>query len=199
MLSFNYNSFLRQIKLINDRYSKLANITGENFDVFRILSIEHSEKTHTAFIAELLNPEGRHGQGCTFLKLFIEITCFKGNAITASSCKVKVEKHIGFKSTSRLEGGRIDIQITDTSNNHSIIIENKIHAGDVDSQLISYFNHAPDADLIYLTLDGKDPDKSSSHHLKKDIHYKCLSDKKDIVDWLQLCRNEVAMQPISIP
>lgn len=196
MHPFNYNSFLKQIKLLNDRYSKLAKITGENFNVFRILNVERSEKTHTAFIAELLNPKGRHGQGHAFLDLFIKATCFKGNPITASSCKVEVEKHIGFKSSDRLQGGRIDIQITDTSTNHLIIIENKIHASDVDSQLISYFNHAPNADLIYLTLDGKDPVVESSHHLEKDVHFKCLSYKKDIVNWLELCRGEVAIQPI---
>lgn len=196
MQSFNYHSFLRQIKLINDRYSKISNITGENFNIFRILKLEHSEKNHTALIAELLNPKGKHGQGHTFLDLFIKLSCFKGKLITASSCKVETEKHIGFKSKDRLDGGRIDILITDATNNHSIIIENKIHASDVDSQLISYYNHSTESDLIYLTLDGTDPDTSSSHHLVKDTHFKCLSYKKDIIKWLELCRNEVAVLPI---
>lgn len=39
---------------------------GDFFNIFSILKMETDEvKTHSAFLAELLNPKGSHGQGCT--------------------------------------------------------------------------------------------------------------------------------------
>ena len=51
-----------------------AELTGENFNVFSILQMESAEvKTHSAIIAELLNPQGSHSQGTLFLKLFLQL------------------------------------------------------------------------------------------------------------------------------
>lgn len=45
------------------------------FNVFEILKLQSNEnRTHSAFIAELLNPHGSHLIGTTFLKLFLEVT-----------------------------------------------------------------------------------------------------------------------------
>ena len=46
---------------------------GENFNVFNVLGLWSEEvRLHSAMLAELLNPEGSHGCGEAFLKLFIE-------------------------------------------------------------------------------------------------------------------------------
>ena len=69
----NYISFLERVTSINKKYENIAEITGENFNVFRILGLSSSEvRTHSAFIAELLNPKGSHNQKQIFLKLFCE-------------------------------------------------------------------------------------------------------------------------------
>ena len=125
---------------INKKYDAIAKITGDNFNIFRILKIQANEvKTHSALIAELLNPKGTHGCDDTFLKLFLDLQRkqhkkhsaflkrFEKFETTKSSASV--EKHIGFKSNDETEGGRIDILVTDHFNN-AIIIENKIYAGD---------------------------------------------------------------------
>ena len=83
---------------------------------------------HSAFLAELLNPNGSHGQKDTFLKLFTNAFCFKEKVIDTTSCRIKVEDHIGLISADRTQGGRMDIVITDKHFNQ-IIIENKIYAG----------------------------------------------------------------------
>jgi len=55
-------------------YGKIAEITGENFNIFRILKVETNEVgTHSAFLSELLSPIGKHGHGDTFMRLFWEL------------------------------------------------------------------------------------------------------------------------------
>jgi len=191
-----FQNLLSQVNAITERYKKVSELTGDNFNVFRILKVESSEvKTHSAFIAELLNPNGSHGQKDTFLKLFIKAFCFKENSIDSESCKIKVEESIGAISHDRTQGGRIDIIIKDVHNHH-IIIENKIYAGDQNHQLTRYFNYSDSADIIYLTLDGKLPSDGSKGDLEDGKHYKCYSYEHDILNWLELCRKEVAIYPI---
>ena len=44
---------------------------GEYFNIFSVLRLETKEvRLHSAFLAELLNPEGSHGLGKQFLELF---------------------------------------------------------------------------------------------------------------------------------
>ena len=193
---YQFQNLLYQVNAITAKYKKVIDLTGENFNIFRILKVESSEvKTHSAFIAELLNPNGSHGQKDTFLKLFVKAFCFKENLIDTQSCKVKVEDNIGGISLDKTQGGRIDITIKDTHNHH-IIIENKIYAGDQTHQLTRYFNYSDNADIIYLTLDGKLPSEDSKGEMEEGKHFKCYSYKNNIIDWLELCRKEAAVYPI---
>ena len=66
-------SILEQVRVLKAKYDERAEVTGENFNVFSILHMESDEvKTHSAIIAELLNPRGSHSQRTLFLKLFLE-------------------------------------------------------------------------------------------------------------------------------
>ncbi len=191
-----FKTLLEQVNTLNNHYKKINQITGENFNIFRILKLESSEvRLHSAFLAELLNPKGNHGQKDTFLKLFIKAVCFKGNTIDSESCKVEIEKHTTSISKDFTEGGRIDIVITD-KNGNQILIENKIYAGDQKNQLFRYYNYSTNADLLYITLDGKEPDKNSYNSLVIDKHFKCYSYESDILEWLEQCRKEVVIYPI---
>ena len=193
---YQFKNLLDQVKAISQRYEKINELTGENFNVFKILKLESSEvRMHSAFLAELLNPNGSHGQKDSFLKLFIKQFCFKENLIDTLSCKLKIEEKIGSINEDRTQGGRIDIIITDR-NNYQIIIENKINAGDQKHQLIRYYNHSNQADLIYLTLDGRSPSDDSKGVLEEDVHYKCYSYKYEILEWLEQCQKEVAIYPL---
>lgn len=193
---YHFNHLLSQVTALNERYKKINELTGESFNVFRILKLEASEvRMHSAFIAEMLNPQGSHGKKDLFLKLFVNTFCFKGNNVDTASSKVEVEKHTGFISIDGTEGGRIDIIITDKDRNQ-IIIENKIYAGDQSNQLVRYYKHSPTADLIYLTLDGKEPTAISSQDLINGEHFQCASYKTDIISWLESCRKETSTMPI---
>jgi hypothetical protein len=191
-----YKNLLDQVNAINTRYKKINELTGENFNVFRILKLESSEvRMHSAFLAELLNPKGTHGQKDVFLKLFVEAFCFKKKLIETENCAVEIEKHTGFLNETQTEGGRIDIFITDRYKNH-IVIENKIYAGDQKNQLVRYHKYSPNSNLIYLTLFGTEPSIESRGILEIDNHYKCCSYTTDIYNWLEKCRKEVTILPI---
>src|SRR5690606_24060533 len=136
-----------------------SRLKGENFNVFSILNMEHKENgTHSAFLGELLNPNGSHSKGNLFLKLFLQIV--GNNTINLENASVILEKHIGIRDDANLLGGRVDIYITDLVN--SICIENKIYAADQNVQLQRYCNHNKEYNTVYyLTLDGSDASKES--------------------------------------
>ena len=191
-----YKGLLEQVSMLNAHYMKINELTGENFNVFRILKLQSSEvRLHSAFLAELLNPKGNHGQKDVFLKIFVNSYQFKGNAFDTSSATVEIERHSGFINEIGDEGGRIDIIITDKLH-RQIIIENKIYAGDQKNQLVRYNNYSKNADLLYLTLDGKLPNDESKGSLEVDVDFKCISYSTHITDWLEQCRKEVAIYPI---
>lgn len=182
---------------------------GENFNVFKILGLSTSEvRLHSAFLAELLNPNGEHGAGDKFLKIFIEEISHKSDGYnnhdfvfdTLSVKEVKVEKDIG--PVEDEHGGRIDICLEDEKGCY-VIIENKIYAGDQSKQMKRYWNYAQEMcnkntnkyRLIYLTLDGHEPSKDSLVDLQSEA-YICLSYNHDIIPWLNRCVELSVRQPL---
>jgi hypothetical protein len=189
---------LTNVALIKNKYDEIAKITGENFNVFKILGLTTNEvRTHSAFLSELLNPKGNHGQGDLFLKLFLtqfELEFETKNAI------VEIEKHTGFINEEYTEGGYIDIIIS--NGKKAIIIENKIYAGDQSNQLVRYSNYTKkiyglnNFHLLYLTLNGKDASHESKGQLVLNSDYHLISYENDILDWLELCKKESVSLPI---
>jgi len=60
-------SLLNHVRSIKDKYIKPP---GENFNIFKVLGLTSNEvRTHSAFIAELLNPDGSHGLRDIFIKI----------------------------------------------------------------------------------------------------------------------------------
>lgn len=192
------SNLLSGMVAITKKYQEIARVTGENFNVFRVLKMDSDEvRMHSAFLGELLNPNGSHGQGDVFLRLFVnqfniaapdelKVTDFK-----FAGAVVKVEEPIGEKTETT--GGRIDLLVSD-KDGRRIIIENKIYAGDQDNQLMRYRNFDRNASLCYLTLNGKEPSIGSITEGREDVVR--LSYKTDIVAWLELCLKETAKFPI---
>lgn len=159
---------------------ELMRASGETFNIFDVLRVGHYEvKTHSPFLAELLNPEGSHGQGSTFLRLFMEVSGL--TELDVNSASVRTE--VGIDSL-----GRIDIFIID-SNGHRILIENKIYAQLGDRQLERYNEFDPKAKLLFLTLDDAKPEEVPKEVLP-------ISYKVHILEWLDLCRKESANVPV---
>lgn len=185
---------LSKISSINKKYEEIAKLTGEKFNVFEILNLTTNEtRTHSAFIAALLNPKGTHELGSIMLKHFLEIIKFTDLDVETTS--IHIERGIGYVSQDYSEGGRIDIIIEDTKGN-GVVIENKIYAPDQLNQMERYYKYATNKykkwKLLYLTLDGKLANTS----LENGNDYTCISYKKDITEWLEKCKKEAANFPL---
>jgi len=189
-------NLLHQVAAINRRYEGLGKITGENFNIFKLLGVAtHEVKTHSKFLAELLNPKGSHEQGPVFLKLFL--SQFDIVDFDPSSASVKVEFHTG--TVSEDTGGRIDILITDAHRRH-IIIENKIYAGEQANQLLRYYNfgtfQSSLTKLFYLTLYGDKPTDWGTGGQLKEGDCTCISYQSHMIIWLENCKKEAVNLPI---
>jgi hypothetical protein len=206
-------SIFDSVSSIIKKYDDLALQSGEKFNVFDIIGIKNREVSlHSAMLGNLLNAKGNHGMKGKFLELFIQIIEEKveiNNELdiefevnnpfkTIEDCNkttCKKELHAGERTD--LEGGRIDLYISDNLNN-AIIIENKIYADEQENQLIRYNNYNNNAPIIFLTLGGHRPSSSINTINGIDISHKiiCLSYKKDIIKWLELCMKEVYDRPL---
>ncbi len=189
---------LQKVNAIQKKYEHISELTGEKFNVFRILKLHAAEnRTHSAFLAELLNPKGSHGQKDVFLKLFLKHLKSIGlvNDFLSENAKVQTEQHVGFLNLDKSEGGRLDICLTDEGASQ-IFIENKIYAGDQENQLLRYHNHNKNALLLYLCLDEKEVSEHSIKHLEQGTHFHLITYKSDIVTWLEECKKEAVSHPM---
>ena len=176
-----------------------ADKRGENYNIFEILKFEKKETClHSAMIADLLNPNGKHALGTTPLKAFLKVIKIKElfTSTDIERAEVKTEHHIGLISDDGTEGGNIDILIT--IGNYVIVIENKIDASDQPTQLFRYHNFCKEKPhtLLYLTLDGHEASKLSTVSLKAGKDYFCISYKKEIKEWLNECIVGAVTKPL---
>ena len=205
-------NILNQVRIVSQKIKEQRKEKferGESFNIFNDLGFMSDEvHLHSMFLTNLLNPKGSHGQRGKFLEAFLKMLQKSFPAISAdnlelniTNASVEVEKYIGRQTDS--EGGRIDIYLTDGK--HSIIIENKIYAGDQHHQMLRYWNYGmsqkgDDTEksfvLIYLTLDGCSPSKESLGEDLKENDIVCLSYKSDIRGWLDRCVELASRTPL---
>ncbi|HEU6448893.1 MAG TPA: PD-(D/E)XK nuclease family protein [Verrucomicrobiae bacterium] len=171
--------------------TRLVEATGEKFNIFEILRIGTYEvATHSPIIAELLNPQGRHGMGNCFLKIFINQFADHVHFDLGTNAVVRKEMGIGAKTDEK--GGRIDIFVSDRKN--TLIIENKIYAAEQEKQISRYLKSYPNAVVFYLTLNGDSPCEEITEKDKGRLL--CISYKFEILRWLEACHKEVARSPL---
>lgn len=186
-----FANLLAQAALLKDRFDALASASGERFNIFTILNRETDEvQTHSAIIADLLNPVGLHGQGAVFARLFLDSL-----NINPDGDLRHARVHAEFDSG---EHGRIDILLE--TNELCVVIENKITAYDQRKQLEGYHRYATTrftddrVTVLCLTLDGSDPNDYSRGCLPVE-KVTCISYEPDIIEWLDACIKEVARIP----
>lgn len=190
-------SLLDNTSRIVKHQEEIKILRGENFNIFSILRMESKENgTHSAFLGELLNPDGSHFFKTIFLEHFLRTIDYQGKLETKTANLI-LEKHIGTKNNESKEGGRIDIYIYDAKGN-TISIENKIYANDQENQIERYVNHNRSKNTVYyLTLNGEEASAiSKSQSIKEGIDYFCISYKKTVIEWLEYCLKDAVEQPI---
>ena len=174
---------------------------GELFNIFDVLNLRTSEvRTHSAFLAELLNPNGNHGLGDRFLRVFIStIPELAEWQFDTEHAHVTVEDpSAGAINEDASAGGRMDITIK--SHNQIIIIENKIYAGDQYKQLVRYANYAKRFKnwmIIYLTLFKQEASAESCTDDKGEkVPYVPMGYDNDIRRWLYRCQQIAVQHPL---
>lgn len=197
-------SLIDTVKILNDKYDQLEKLTGDKFNIFTILNMESDEvKTHSKFIYELLNPNGSHGSGDLFIRLFLdELPSPKAKDREKPEDKdygkiIKVIREYTIKNDRR-----IDFLIE--TEKYVIGIEMKIYAGDQDDQLSDYCatiqrmckKSKQKPKLYYLTLFGSDASEKSKNYLKLGKHYQLLSFSNHIYNWMEKCIEKSATKPI---
>ena len=194
----NISNVLQQVRLLKNKYDEIAAVTGEDFNIFSILRVEADEvRTHTAFLADLLNPQGSHCQGAAFLNLFLALDALKNG----EPDEYKGPETFQVSEEAFTDQGRIDILLQ--KNDACIVIENKIYAADQNAQLERYNRYALNKGysegqikLVYVTLDGSSPSEQSRGNLSKE-RVICLSYGEDIIYWLEECMKLKEIQRIS--
>lgn len=173
---------------------------GELFNIFSIMRMEYDEVyTHSAVIAEFLNPKGLHGSGDIYLKMFLQsIPFLQKMDFNTTKAEVEIEYTIGNITPDYKQGGRIDILLR--SEDKAIIIENKIYAEDQEKQLYRYMQYAQsknfsDYHILYLTLGGKPASIGSLYKMASNDYIR-ISYRETINDWLEKCIEKSADKPL---
>jgi hypothetical protein len=193
-LESNAARLLDGVTEIIKRYEERWQKTGEKYNLFKVAGIAHKEIIMCRVLADLLNPQGRHGQGSRYLRLFWETVARKlpeKLSLDVEHTKVTAEYVTN-------ENRRHDIALEDGT--LFVPIEVKIWAGDQPTQVADYFafaktknkRHVP---VLYLTVDGRDPSAISKAGIGKNDCVP-LSFKQDILAWLEACARENATEAV---
>ncbi len=182
-------------KPIIEKYDEIEKSKGEKFNLFSILKMENKEvETHSAFLYELINPNGSHQHGDLYLKFFIKsVLNLKIEDFDFNSVRVYRELYAN-------EYGRIDLAIEDK--NQIIAIEIKVDADDQEKQLKRYSNYLSNIEkyfnkkskIFYLTKYGTEATEKST--AGETIDYVTVSFMIDIVHFIDKCINETTIQLI---
>lgn len=177
-------------------YERKKERVGQGYNIFKVLGVADKEVIMCRMLADLLSPDGEHGQGILFLKSFVEQVLgleglderfYHGAEVVREYC---IPQSCGGK-----DNRRIDIVIQGC--NLFLPIEVKIYAGDQDSQCYDYYKYAEQrmsadkARVYYLTRFGTPPSKASlrsethSHERVPDGRIINLSFRDHIRRWLQ--------------
>ena len=182
-------NLLQQMATITQKNSEILNATGGRFNMFRICGVNHYENTHSAIIAELLNPKGTHSLKSELLEAFLSLIDkdFVPTDFNPSNATVYTEY--------TTDKGRIDILIKD-ANKNALIIENKIYAADQYEQLKRYDQFAKKEfkayQIYYLTLWGSEASLQSG----EGVNYLTISYADTIIRWLDKCIALAARLPL---
>ena len=146
------------------------------------------ENAISDLIADLLNPEGDHGQGSVFLREFLRLIGHPG-AAESGAVRVRCQDPANW-----IPGGGI-MDITLEIEDVGIGIENKPFAAEQQDQLLRYCSHLSKkyrGQFCMVFLGGKTPEPQSigaseRRRLEAEGRFKVLTYQNEIKGWLQFC------------
>jgi len=222
-----YSNFFASLNIVKDLTEqselRIASQLAPDFNYFNLF--DPNENSLSFILSDLLNPEGWHGQGNEFLKLFCEAI---GADFYTSALKVSVETESSTYLLKGKERRRIDLVIE--TKNWIIGIENKPWASDQEDQLLDYYQHLRKVSgkkkkyaLVYLSGYGSIPPdldikKMNGHRFnegtfvmmrysghgfsrktkEKEVEINKSAVSNDLVFWLENCRKICVAQHVSM-
>lgn len=158
--------------------------TASTFNIFHLLGVAYDEvRTHSAILADLLNPRGHHAQGALFLEGFLDhcTQLFPDLPIP----QFPLHSQAWSVQTERVTAlGNLDLVLA-SPRRYLYVIENKLGAPDQDQQMARYaqwleqHTQYPHRALFYLTPDGRESSSANG------ASYNQISYRDDIVPWLK--------------
>ena len=180
---------LRTIKAFGET---LEQQRAPRFNLFQLLGVAENEVgTHSALLADLLRPEGTHGQGTLFLDAFLTYCQKKwADFPRPQETTASVLWTVGPKNT---HWGNLDLVIEAPQCKLLLVIENKIHASEQPRQLWRYAQWMQQQTayplmgkaLLYLTPDGRCSTTAAG------VYYYRLSYHGDVAAWLRSILHEL--------
>jgi len=159
------------------------------FNVFHL--IKPDENKLSDILANLLDPDGTHGQGDLFLRLLFERLRLGSSASLTKHATVQREAPThGILKYRR----RMDVFVAAGA---LLVIENKLDALEQRDQVKDYLAHLDTCPggrksrLIYLTLDGRQPESLVPAAIEREEilgRLYCWSYQGELRDWLENCR-----------
>ena len=167
---------------------RLDRVVATKFSVFHYF--KENENLVSGIFADLLRPDGSHGQGAAFLRLFLE-EIDRGGKCRIRSCGQYggLERCSVYTEHPTCAGRRVDIVLK--LDDKWIGIENKPWANEQDNQLQHYleFLQRKDAQacVLYLSGDGEPAEtiKDEDHYLT--IPYGRTKDGPSVAHWVAEC------------
>jgi PD-(D/E)XK nuclease superfamily len=190
-----YADFTEQFTSLRTELGRLSNLAEENarkhaanFNIFWVLGVHRREvQTHSAFLAELLDPKGAHGQGFVFLERLLQYCRrFPDFPQVTHSMLENAKWEITTEKTA--DGCRLDIVVECREEPRFLmVIENKVGASEQPDQIKRYGQWITEKQecppercaLLYVTPHG---DRSAT---AGDTKYFRISYHRDIVAWLR--------------
>ena len=185
---------LEKFVLNNPELEKLESLLNQ-FNIFDVLNIVHTEIRHSSTIAWLLDPNGTHGLGHHFLKLFLKYFISNNKESLSSIINLFTIEFLNLNNVEiRKEWNHIDIMVLIDDKDQKIVIaiENKIKTKEHGNQLHRYRETIekkfPDYTklYIYLSPDGLIPSDENwsvlSYSIIADIIEGLLKNKKDVLN-----------------
>jgi len=191
---------LDAVQKIANRHETRAPESGEMFNLLVISGLSRLEVNMCRILAELINPDGVHGQGRVFLKSFVR------DVLNIAISDAELEKARVHTEYCTSENRRIDIAIE--TPDRFIPIEAKIYAKDQKKQCADYYSFAKERSkaqtvVYYLTPDGHLPaeDDGLTPVVRGGVtvgyeELETISFNNDIYQWLNTAMELVADKPV---
>jgi len=170
---------------------------ASRFNVFQY--IKPNENNLSDIIADLLNPQGKHGQKDVFLQAFVNLIS-EEFSYELTSCRVGRETSTAYIANNQR---RMDITLK-FANKFEIAIENKPWDSEQENQLQDYQEHlqrkyGEKFCLVYISGDGSPP-VSIAPELKDKMEVEgrlvVLTYAEDMLRWLESCYKECKAEKI---